>query len=288
MTPQVLVMVRSAASLCFQFHHKSHLGKLGWMVRIAVAMMCVCTDLARRASCSEPSLSVTAWSCDAERPITAPHTSGARPGMPMGAPCHESDAPAQPPAAQLKLAERIADAVAARLNQREALSSAEPRQQDPSSGPSSSDAAPANAAPQAAGSSSQGARQPSPNKQAVAEADPSQNSLVMNKKQGHVCEEEFLTALLQGSPGRPSSAGQPGRLQACEQDFLAALLMTPGSSERSSNAASPGLMHKDSCSNSDMRFTAVNTGAESGGQPWSAQWAGKLTQQQMETAVHEV
>lgn len=208
--------------------------------------------------------------------------------MQTGGPHLDSTASSEPSAVQLQLAERIADAVAARLNQRAALSSAEPLQQIPSSAPSCNDAAPVHADAQAPEFSRQGDRQPTSDKHAETSAEPSMRSLERKGSQRHACEEDFLAAFLQGSPGRLSSAGQRSCPQACEQDFLAALLLTPGTSGRTSHAASPGLMHRDSCSTDARKAAAMDTAADSRVQPWSAQWAGKLTQQQMEAAVQEV
>lgn len=202
----------------------------------------------------------------------------------MDAPPGEDGASMQPSAVQLQLAENIADAVAAHLNAR----AEQHAQQEPSTAQTCWDEALAHAAPQAAALNSQDARQPPPSKHAEAAAQLSLQSVERKGSHGRACEEDFLAALLQGSPGRPSHAGQPGRPQTYEQDHLAALLMSPGTSGRVSHAASPGLMHKHSCSSSDSRAGGVSPAADSRAQPWTPQWAGKLTQQQMETAIQEV
>ena len=238
-------------------------------------------------SCSEDFLCLTACICDAERPILAPYTAGAHKGGQTSAPHHEGAASSGPSAVQLQLAERIADAVAARLQHHAVQSSAQQPHRDLSSVQVCCDTTLPHAAPQAASVKGKAAGALSQQMRGDAPEDP---SVHLKERVVHrqACEEDFLAALLQGSPGKPSHAGQPDRPQACEQDFLAALLLTPGTSGRTSHAASPGLMHKDSCSNADGRAAAVEKLADSRVQPWTSQWAGKLTQQQMETAVQEV
>ena len=259
-----------------------------WMNgRYCCSSICLHCTLARVGSCSASFLTVRAQWCTAESPVEAPHASRVRPSMHMTALHLESDTSIKPSAVQLQLAERIADAVAARLNQTTLPSPSERPQQFPSSAQTSRDAAAAaHAAPQAADVVSQGAARPVPAKHSEAAAESSVRSLERNESWMQACEDECLAALLQGSPGRPSHAEQPGHPQPCEQDFLAALLLgSPGVSDEMSHAASPGLMHKDSCSTSEYRASPV---ADSRAEPWTAQWAGKLTQQQMETAVQEV
>ena len=255
----------------------------GWMADIAVAAW-FCTAFLS-AGHMQVSLSPgEKLSCIAERLVKAPHASGVCPRVHMDAPTREDGASMQPSAVQLQLAEHIADAVAARLNAR----AAQHAQREPSTAQACCDMASAHAAPQDAGLNSQKARQTLPSKHAEAATQVPLQSLKREGSQGRACEEDFLAALLQGSPGRPSRAGQPGRPQACEQDYLAALLLTPGTSKPVSHAASPGLMHKASCSTSDSKAGGASPAADSRAQPWTPQWAGRLTQQQMETALQEV
>ena len=247
----------------------------------------ICTAPLQEDSRSALFLTVIAQRCAAERPIEAPQVSKVRPSMHMDALHRESDASIKPSAVQLQLAERIADAVAARLSQHTLHSAAARPQQLSSSAQTTLDAASAaHAAPQPA-LVAQGAGQPSPPRHPKAAAEPSMQSLEWTGSGVQACEDEFLAALLQGSPDRPSHAGQHSHPQAYEQDFLAALLLgSPGASGRMSHAASPGLMHRDSCTIPERR--AESQAADARAQPWTAQWAGKLTLQQMETAVQEV
>ena len=190
---------------------------------------------------------------------------------------------------QLQLAERIADAVAARLNRHTAQSLAERPEHDASGAQTCCDAAPTHMAPQAAGIACESTLQPSTDNHADAAVELSLHSLERDGSLRQPCKEEGKAALRQGSPVRPSCTGQASSQQACEQDFLAALLLgSPGNSGHVSHSASPGLMHKEGCSNTSSEAAEVAPVSNSRVQPWTAQWAGKLTQQQMEMAVQEV
>ena len=190
---------------------------------------------------------------------------------------------------QLQLAERIADAVAARLNRRTAQSLAGRPQHDASGAQTRCDAAPTHMAPQAAGVACESTLQPSTDEHADAAVEVSLHSLERDGSLRQPCKEEIKAALCQGNPVRPSCTGQANSQQACEQDYLAALLLgSPGPSVRISHTASPGLMHKEGCSTASSEAAEAPAVSGSRVQPWTAQWAGKLTQQQMETAVQEV
>lgn len=106
---------------------------------------------------------------------------------------------------------------------------------------------------------------------------------------GPACEQDFLAALLQGSPARPVSLQSVIREPLCEEDFLAALLLgSPGAPEQLRQAASPGLMHALDCSETGSSTAGRHPVASSRPKPWTVQWVGRLTQQEIETATQEV
>ena len=195
--------------------------------------------------------------------------------------------------AQAQLAERIADTVAARLSHKAKQISAESTQpahsrllqlQDPTAHPSATApeapaVAPGSQLQMPAGLSDGFATEPS--LQSSAEGDLLKQA----------CEQERLADAHQGSPVRPGGSGQPKGAEGYEQDFLAALLLgTPGSCPgQLRHAASPGLTHRQACTENSGSASAESRGSASATpEPWTEQWAGRLTQQQMQHAVQEV
>ena len=229
---------------------------------------------------------------------------------------HEARAPLEPSAVQLQLAERIADAVAARLSRKAMQNTAESHLPGLSAAQSSQSAASTHAEPDTACIDGQSEQQLSPGTSSKVAADPSPRygqsdrspiqqvspgkhaeaavgvvpqSCEDTARQAQACEADFLAALLQGSPGDARISGQSSRPKACEEDFLEVLLLgSPGSARHMRHAASPGLMHRDMCRQPDSRCAEISMSAASRAEPWSAHWVGKLTREEMETAVQEV
>ena len=127
-----------------------------------------------------------------------------------------STAPEEPSPAQMQMAERIADAVAARLSQKAMQSAAGSPRLAPSN--EHKPLLPSSEFPEEA-------EQAMPAEPCEAAKKHSLPSTAEVAAPGHACEEDFLAALLQGSPGRRVQSGQRAGPQACEQDFLAALLL---------------------------------------------------------------
>ena len=190
------------------------------------------------------------------------------------------------------IAERIADAVAARLSHRAMQTAAEsilsahsPRLQLPAS----TARPPAKALEEPAGGLGSQLQMPA----GVSNGDAAKPSLP-GSAGGHVLqnagEQEHSAEAHQGSPVRPGGSGQPKGAEGCEEDFLAALLGTSGSCPgQLRHAASPGLMHRRACSMKSSSASAGSQGSASPSpEPRTAHWVGKLTTQQMQHAIQEV
>ena len=193
--------------------------------------------------------------------------------------------------AQMQLAERIADAVATRLSHRAMQTAAESMLPADSTMLQLPDFT--------AQPSAEALREPAviheSQLQMPAGMSDSNAAEPQGSAGGHdpiqACEQERSAEVHRGSPARPVGSGQAKGAEGCEQDFLAALLLgTPGSCPgQLRHAASPGLMHRQACSTKSNSASAESQGSASPPpEPWTAQWAGRLTQLQMQHAVQEV
>ena len=195
--------------------------------------------------------------------------------------------------AQMQLAERIADAVAARLRHRAMQTAAEsmlPAGSTMLQLPDSTAQPSAEALGEPAVVYESQLQMPAGIPDSNA-AEPSLQGSAGGHDPIQACEQERSAEVHRGSPARPGGSGQAKGAEGCEQDFLAALLLgTPGSCHgQLRHAASPGLMHRQACSTKSSSASAESQGSSSRpSEPWTAQWAGRLTQQQMQHAVQEV
>lgn len=195
--------------------------------------------------------------------------------------------------AQMQLAERIAEAVAARLSHKAMQTAAEsmlPADSTMPQHPGSAARPSAEALREPAVVHESQLQMPAGMSDSNA-AEPSLQGSAGGHDHIQACEQERSAEAHRGSPARPGGSGQAKGAEGCEQDFLAALLQgTPGSCPRQlRHAASPGLMHMQACSEKSSSASAESQASSSPPpEPWTAQWAGRLTQQQMQHAVQEV
>ena len=193
----------------------------------------------------------------------------------------------------MQLAERIADAVAARLSHKAMQTAAEsmlPADSTMPQHPGSAARPSAEALREPAVVHESQLQMPAGMSDSNA-AEPSLQGSARGHDHIQACEQGRSAEAHRGSPTRPGGSGQAKGAEGCEQDFLAALLLgTPGSCPgQLRHAASPGLMHRQACSMESSSASAESRGSASATpEHWTAQWAGRLTQQQMQHAVQEV
>ena len=197
--------------------------------------------------------------------------------------------------AHLEVAERIADAVAARLSHRathaaaESLQPAQNTLQQLPDPPAHTSAGALLAQPEEPAAVFKRQLQMPAGVPDSNKAEPSLQGMAGGHLLQQSCEQGASAEVHPGSPFRSGGSGQPKGAEGCAGDFLAALLLgTSGPcSGQLRHAASPGLMHRQACSHKSS--SAESRGSASPPpEPWTAHWVGKLTQQQMQNAIQEV